>query len=121
MIDLDSLDESSDEEELYLHFGVLLCSDRLIYQDWQYCTENLGIKKYVFPDSRELYEELLDEAYKKHKKDSTALMRQALLMSHIEAHYTITQQIKIFQIMKGRKGTMIEKSPENCAILDSIL
>jgi len=99
LIDLDELEEATDSTELYCRFGVLLVTGRLSYQDWNSCVRALGIHRYVLPEARTINEILLDTIYHKFKKSSALLLWHSLLMGHIEAHYTETEQVKILGVL----------------------
>jgi hypothetical protein len=117
MIDLDAIEDFTEGTELYCVFGSLLALGKLSYVEWNTCVRALGIHRYVLPRDRVLYDNLLDTAYFRRKKESAALMQQALLMSHVEAHYTETEQIKILGYILYREDCQMEKSPENCGTI----
>ena len=99
MISLDDLEESNESFELYCRIGVLLLTGRLSYLDWVSTVKGLGIHNYVLPADRALVEVLLDVIYSRHKKSSAMLMWHALLMGHIECHFTETQQIRMLNLL----------------------
>lgn len=99
MIDLDALEEPNESFELYCRLGLLLVNGRINYLDWRSIVKALGIHHYVLPAERSLVEILLDEIYRRHKKSPAMLMWHALLMGHIESHFTEAHQVRILHLL----------------------
>ena len=112
MIDLDALEEKewTKEDELYCYFGSALCLNRLNYIQFLALRGNYLADRYVYPMNRTINKDLISclvqiQAF---ETNIAWLFTLYLNVSHVHAHYTEVEQIRILEIL--RKTEILRKN-----------
>lgn len=101
MIDLDAV--WTDTDELYCQFGAALVMNKLTYNQFLKMRGSLLADRYVWPDNRILHVPLVTylTEYQANCTNVSWFFSLYLNMSHIFAHYTEAEQIRILEILNG--------------------
>lgn len=91
------------EQQLYCQFGVALCLGKIQMRVWGRLCKMLSYSRYISPYEGYLNPALLDTIYSKTRKTGPEMMRFALLIGQIEAHFTEEEQNRMLSILISRR------------------
>ena len=109
MIDLDALEleqnkEWTSEDELYCYFGAALCLNKLTYAKFRDLRGYWLVDRYIYPEARTLHIPLIELLVQMQAVTTNIswLFSLYLNISHVHAHYTEAEQIRMLDIIRKK-------------------